>query len=270
MPATVEVADGRLRIAAGDTAIGDWNLEDVHLEQIPTGYRMAAEGEQILVELGDIDGFEEALAANARKRRFRRKGWKPDKIESAEAPRRKAPEPPPLDPPSRLEAPDPAPTEQATPAAPKTTRRSRKREEKQDRDEAKARQKAEKAEAKARPRRAKTRKAERREESPQRAAAIDRVVSAAERRWGALLPEWVFTRGVLVTVVLVLAILIVFRSVASPLLLILGGLLIAFGGIAYSDEIVASKWLPGRMTPVHPLLGGTALVLVGILLGLVA
>ena len=42
LPATVSVGEGRISIASGDTEIGSWALADVHLEPIPTGYRMAA------------------------------------------------------------------------------------------------------------------------------------------------------------------------------------------------------------------------------------
>ena len=75
LPATVEISDGRLTIAAGSMEIGSWPLTDVHFEEIPTGYRMAAEGEQVIIELKDIDGFNVALrnGEKGRRRRGRRK-----------------------------------------------------------------------------------------------------------------------------------------------------------------------------------------------------
>jgi hypothetical protein len=63
--ATLTVTDGRLSISAGDQSIGDWSLEEIQLEPTPTGYRMAAEGEQILIDLPDADQF--TLALNGKK-----------------------------------------------------------------------------------------------------------------------------------------------------------------------------------------------------------
>lgn len=68
LAATVELADGRINIVAGDTEIGTWPLTDIELEEIPTGYRMSAEGEQILIELKDVGAFTTALNTNTKKR----------------------------------------------------------------------------------------------------------------------------------------------------------------------------------------------------------
>lgn len=72
LPATVELADGELRIAAGETEIGAWSLSEVNLEATPTGYRMAAEGDQILIELKDIEAFAAELERRQPKRGRRR------------------------------------------------------------------------------------------------------------------------------------------------------------------------------------------------------
>ena len=58
LPVTVHLEDDRLSINAGDQALGDWPLSEIHLEPIATGYRMDAEGEQILIELQDSEAFE--------------------------------------------------------------------------------------------------------------------------------------------------------------------------------------------------------------------
>ncbi|HEY7823612.1 MAG TPA: hypothetical protein VIG24_12290, partial [Acidimicrobiia bacterium] len=69
LAATIELSDGRLRIAAGDTEIGDWPLTEVHLEEIPTGYRMAVEGELLLLEFNDTSSFSTELAKSTKKKR---------------------------------------------------------------------------------------------------------------------------------------------------------------------------------------------------------
>ena len=61
LPATLTVADGRLAIEAGDQSIGEWSLDEIRLEPTPTGYRMAAEGEQILLDIENVDDFAHAL-----------------------------------------------------------------------------------------------------------------------------------------------------------------------------------------------------------------
>lgn len=92
LAATVELTDGRLNIVAGDTEIGSWLLTDIDLEEIPTGYRMSAEGEQILIELNDVGAFTTALNTNTKKRigLRRKKASAPEKERPAEP----APAPP--------------------------------------------------------------------------------------------------------------------------------------------------------------------------------
>jgi hypothetical protein len=62
LPATVEISEGRLTISAGSSEIGSWPLDEISLQEIPTGYRMVAEGDQILLELKDVTSFSAALA----------------------------------------------------------------------------------------------------------------------------------------------------------------------------------------------------------------
>ena len=251
LPATVEIADGRMSIAAGSTHIGEWALADIHIEPIPTGYRVAAEGEQILVELKDIDGFADALAQNARKTRFRRKGLEPAKIEASAPASPKA-------------SPDSAPV--AAPPA-KSPREVKAKKSRSDRQEERAARTTNSrvgepaTRAKPKPER----------EGPSRLVkTMDGIIEAAERRWETLLPPWVFSRGIFLLLGIFLLMTIIFPGLSSAVLLILGGLLIVFGGIAYSDEIVASKWLPGRTSPAHPLIAGVALVILGVLVGMLA
>ena len=66
LPATVVLENDRLSIKAGEEPIGDWALDEIRLEPTPTGYRMAAEGEQLLIEMSDVAGFESELTKNDR------------------------------------------------------------------------------------------------------------------------------------------------------------------------------------------------------------
>jgi hypothetical protein len=73
LPATVELTDGELRISAGETEIGSWPLTEIQLEETPTGYRMAAEGDLILIELKDVQAFAAELERRQTKQGRRRR-----------------------------------------------------------------------------------------------------------------------------------------------------------------------------------------------------
>jgi hypothetical protein len=220
LPAKVELEDGRISIAAGSTEIGSWPLGDVHFEPIPTGYRMAAEGEQILIELHDVDSFYSALQAG-RKRRFRRTS-KPKtekrQVRVAEV---------------RGDAPAPARTESMTIALPPREDQTSGWTEKG-------------------------------------LAIVDGTLARANKRFGAYLPDWVFTRLMFGIAFGALVLAIVFPGLVSAFLLIAGALLVVFGAIVYSDQMLASRWLPGRTTPTHVLLFGVAILMFGVLLGVIA
>lgn len=179
LPAVVHLSEGRLSINAGDEAIGEWALEDIRLEPMETGYRMAAEGEQIILEMTDADGFESELHKNG-KRSF------------------------------------------ALPAKGTLL------------------------------------------------GPVDKSIAIAEERLGALLPEWVFTRVMFGVVVGALTLTIILPGLVSGFLLVAGLLLVMFGAVVYTDPMLASKWLPGRMTPLHVLIIGLVVLMLGVLLGLIA
>jgi hypothetical protein len=181
LPATVSVHDGRLSIAAGGDSIGDWALRDIRLEPIPNGYRLAAEGEQIIIEMKDSDLFASEISKRSRRNLS-------------------------ISVPSR--------------------------------------------DVLLRP--------------------VDRSLVAAEKRWGALLPQWVFTRMMLAAVTIALVLMIVFPGAVSTFLLVAGLLIVVFGAVVYTDSMLASRWLPGRMAPMHALLFGVAIVIFGVLLGVLA
>lgn len=74
LPATIQLDDGQLSIAAGSQEIGTWSLSDIELEEVPNGYRMVAEGDHIIIELKELDAFREALSTGRFKRRFKLRG----------------------------------------------------------------------------------------------------------------------------------------------------------------------------------------------------
>lgn len=220
LPATVELSDGWLSITAGETQIGSWSLDEVHLEEIPTGYRLAAEGEQILIELKDLSGFSAELASR-RKRRGR-------------VGRKKATE---------------ARSEECVTASV---------------SESAGRASAGASRAESRP--AKTNKGW----TEKGLSFVDGTLEKANKRFGPYLPEWMFTRAMFAIAFGALILLIVLPGLVSTFLLIAGALLIVFGAITYSDPMLASRWLPGRTTPTHALLFGVAVLMMGVLLGVLA
>lgn len=85
VPATVELDDGQLSIAAGAHEIGTWQLSEIDLEPVSNGYRMAAEGDEIIIELQELDAFREALANGRFKRRIKIRGRERKTADTAEA-----------------------------------------------------------------------------------------------------------------------------------------------------------------------------------------
>ncbi|HEY6635758.1 MAG TPA: hypothetical protein VI141_09120 [Acidimicrobiia bacterium] len=243
LPAVVEVEDGRISIASGDTEIGSWPLADIHLEPIPTGYRMAAEGDQILLEFKDVDSFTAALS-NGKKRRIKVPG-------RAKAP--KEPEPAPkADTPITI-APV-APVATATPAQParvvalppqpETVTVEKKSRDKGDKDASGI--------------------------GGRSLAFVDGTLSKASKRFGPYLPEWMFTRVMFGVAFVALILTIVLPGLVSTFMLIAGALMVVFGAVVYSDPMLASRWLPGRTTPPHVLLFGVIILMLGVLLGVIS
>lgn len=234
LPATVTIEQGRIVINAGDQPIGDWSLEEIHLE--PTGgssYRMAAEGEQILIDVPDTEAFRSAIEARSKMR-------KRPKVRSEKTlqPKTRQPKTPVAK----------AKVEQAKVEQVSGTRASRVLPQ---------RSGTEKITEGTRPEQSQLNR-------------LDRFISAAERRWGSLLPAWVFSRIMVGVLAGALVLTIIFPGLVSSFLLISGLLLVLLGAIAYTDQILAAKWLPGRMTPMHVLLIGVAVLMTGVLVGVVA
>lgn len=237
LPATIELDDGRLRIAAGEADIGDWPIADIGLEPTPVGYRLAAEGETLLIEITEREQFAEELARFTAKRPKRKTFKLPGLRSMTEAdPTRAAETSPPR--------PEPTPP-RVRPAEPVRSRRSEPS--------------IEEAAPKKTP-----------SESNAVVAFLDRTIDSTEKRWGPLLPNWVFNRAVFVGVAILVVLAFVFRGYTSIFLLILGVVALMIGGAAYTDAILASKLLPGRATPNHILIMGVGLLALGIGFGFIA
>lgn len=234
LAATIELSDGRLRIAAGDTEIGNWPLTEIHLEEIPAGYRMAVEGELLLLEFNDTSSFSAELAKSRKKKRLGIPRKKEASQKSAKA--KDQPVAAPKDP---VVVAPPTPTNEAGSGRVAT--------------EVQTPQKPAKPGAGARV-----------------LDAIDGLLIRGKKRFGPYLPDWVFSRGMLGIALALLALLVVFPGVASMVLLVVGGLGILFGAVVYSDPVLASRWLPGRATPQLALLTGLTVFLVGIVVGMIA
>lgn len=228
LAATVELSDGQLRIVAGTTEIGSWPLSEIRLEEIPTGYRMAAEGEQILLEIKDLDSFTSELNNGTKKRRSRArvktKAIRPssDDVEVPAAPVPLAGQT------------IPAPVSKKTPASA-------------------ARKKPKSSQI-----------------GGALLGAVDALLIRAKKRFGAVLPDFMFSRAMFAIVVAALIGMVLLPGVLSTVLLIAGVLTVLFGAIVYSDSVLASRWLPGRATPQQALLLGLGVLLLGVLLGVIA
>lgn len=218
LPATISVDDGHIRIDAGDAPIGSWLLTEIDLQPTPTGFRMAAEGEQLFIELSDTAGFQSEIAVKNKRNGGRRGG-------RAKSTRTKTI----------------APSER--PAHELNGSRTGKR----------ATERTFSFPAK-----------------DQILNLVDKSLALAKKRWGSLLPEWVFTRVMFAVVVGAFILMVIFPTWVSTFLLVAGLVLVVFGSVVYMDSIMASKWLPGRMAPMHVLLFGVATLLFGVLLGVIA
>lgn len=337
LPATVQLHEGRLTIAAGDTPIGDWALGDIGLEPTPKGYRLAAEGEQIIIEMERRDEFAEELAESSKKRKragllSRKKTDSPgrhatrmngvgtkasDEARAGEAPGEAsssgsaasgpAASGPAASGASPAEAPEASSDEGSGPSAipPSLIAAMRERRETAETEQPEPRPADPVGEAYSpgRPpgapampsppvpepsRQVPSRPPAPRPSSTEPAAApvrpapekttffgrlvgwLDHTIDVTEKRWGPLLPNWVFNRIVFVLAAVLVVLAVVFRGVTSLVLLVFGVILLMIGGAAYTDDVMASKILPGRMTPTHVLMVGIGLVALGIGFGLLS
>ena len=232
LPATVSVNDGRLSIDATNQNIGDWDLKDIRLEPIPLGYRMTAEGDQIVIEMTDVDGFANAISG--KRRRFRRKKMRSAGLEASGPTATEIPTVRTDPGVNSATRPNLVPAREAVPTEPAA------------------------------------------DEGPDKASTwevvlrgVDGAIDAAESRFGNLLPHWVFTRVMLGVVLVALVLAIIFPTAVSLFLLVAGLLIVVFGAVVYTDPMLMARWLPGRMQPMHVLLFGVVVLLLGVLLGVI-
>jgi hypothetical protein len=244
LPATITVLDGRLSIEAGQQAIGEWSLDEIRLEPTPTGYRMAAEGEHILLDIADTDtdSFDLAL-----------RGKRPKETKEARKERAKAV------------------AEVVTDAPPQTEEAPPQTEDKAEEEAGSPeRRKVRGLKLRVRGRKLKNAKPVDPGEEAGFLVELDRALEAAERRWGNLLPSWLFTRGMTGLVVAVLVIMVAAPQVLFYLMLLSGVLLVMLGAVLYTDSVMAARLLPGRMTVMHVLISGVGLLLLGVLVAMTA
>lgn len=254
IPATVELREGRLSIKAGDSEIGDWHLEDVDLEPTPTGYRLAAEGDQVLLDMSDSEQFAQELSSLSKNGTGRMLGLFARRDKKSE--RDVADIAVPVEPkrtPSARETVSRLPASLMGSATSNETRRASEP----------VAQVTQVTEETNRPGKATP-------STSRLVAMLDSAIEASEKRWGSLLPPWVFNRGVFVAGLALVTLAFVFRGLTSVALLVLGVVVLMFGGVTYTDDVMASKLLPGRTTPTHVLIAGVSLLGVGIAFGLIA
>ena len=240
LDATLLVENGRLEIKAGDQPIGDWSLKEIDLDPMDNGFRMFADGEQLLIEVKDRSGFEEAVGRNSGPM-TRKRPKLSSRIKSQKRP--KAEKPPKA---------EKAPKAEKLPKPAKETKAS-KNGKPSGTDQA-----------------TKSDQAEEEHESSGFIGWIDAIMDRAERRFGALLPTWFFGRLTALVLVILLVVSIFLPSVISSIFLLGGLVTVVFGAVVYTDGHLAAKLLPGRSTPGHVLILGVGILLLGVLIGLLA
>lgn len=91
LPATVQFLEGRMQVASGEHVIGDWDIQNIEISRIAEGFRIAAEGEELLLDIEDRASFEEAAAAPTVKAKSNRRPKKSSRPRAATAPKAKSP-----------------------------------------------------------------------------------------------------------------------------------------------------------------------------------
>lgn len=231
LPATVDIDDGRLRVASGEHVIGNWALVDIDLTPGPEGVHISAEGEELILLFTESAAFEEAAGLNGRKKSIVSLP-KPFKLpilsktpKHASSPTRGAS--------TRPEGAPPRPKAQEVPEPGEQT-------------------------------------AARESRPPKQPGSIDRALERAEKTIGSHLPSWVFTRGGALVVLAALTVAIRFPPLTSTLLLIAGVVLLVLGGVTMLDVVLAARLLKAKVTPTQTLIGGGVLILLGVLFGMLA
>jgi hypothetical protein len=105
---------------------------------------------------------------------------------------------------------------------------------------------------------------------PKGDSRIDQLLAQAKDRWGQKAPDWVFGRWGLAAAVGLLALCVVFAELVSNLLLIVGVVVLLIGGVTMLDNVIATRVLHHKVTPIQVVIGGGTVFVVGMLIGVAA
>lgn len=217
----LEVEGGRLIIRAADQKIGDWAISDLDLQRVSGGYRVGVEGEELILDVPDILGFQEAISVEPTKRKRAKHASSPASHTTPRArrePRKKA----------RAEAPaDPSADSNGSKPADEHTVIAKS------------------------------------------LGAVDSALQKAKASAGSDWPGWIFTRWTVLAVVAFVVLMVALPGLFSTLFLLGGLAAVVLGAVLYTDDAMARRWLPGRLTALHVLIGGTGLAVLGVLVAVV-
>jgi len=99
---------------------------------------------------------------------------------------------------------------------------------------------------------------------------LDVYLGRAQHRFGAKLPNWVFSRWGIAAAVALVAFCVIFAELVSNLLLIAGVIVLLVGGVSMLDSVIARRLLHHKITPIQVVLGGGGIFVVGLLVGFAA
>jgi hypothetical protein len=212
----LEVEGGRLIIRAADQKIGDWALSDLEFERVSGGYRLDVEGEELILDVEDLLGFQEAISVQPAKRRRSKHISSPNNNSSRSHIARERQVR------ASLEATSPADPEDSKSEETTVVARS--------------------------------------------LGVVDSALEKAKASAGSDWPGWIFTRWTVFSAVALVLLVIVLPGVFSTMFLIGGLGAVVLGAVLYTDDAMARRWLPGRITALHVLIGGTGLAVLGVLI----
>jgi hypothetical protein len=99
---------------------------------------------------------------------------------------------------------------------------------------------------------------------------LDVYLTRAKERFGSKLPNWVFGRWGLAAAIALIAICVIFAELVSNLLLIAGVIVLLVGGVTMLDSVIARRLLHHKISPIHVVIGGGSIFVVGLLVGFAA
>ena len=99
---------------------------------------------------------------------------------------------------------------------------------------------------------------------------LDDYLGRAQKRFGAKLPNWIFSRWGIAAAVALVVFCVIFAELVSNLLLIAGVIVLLVGGVSMLDSVIARRLLHHKITPIQVVLGGGGIFVVGLLVGFAA